>query len=146
MGPQVVAHTVRTTAAPALVHALLRDGAGWPAWSPLDSFVLESEAPGGGEGVGAVRVFRTGRHVSRERIVASVPDRHFAYVLLSGLPLRDYRADVELTPGEDGGTTIRWRSVFRAKVPGTGWIYRAALHRFTGDLVRGLARHADAAG
>jgi hypothetical protein len=146
MRPQVVEHTVRTTAAPDTVHALLRDGAGWPGWSPLESFALESPAPGGGEGVGAVRVFRTGRHVSRELIVASVPDRHFAYVLLSGLPLRDYRADVRLTPCEDGGTEIRWRSVFRAKVPGTGWIYRTALHRFVGDLVRGLARHADRAG
>ncbi|MEU9579276.1 SRPBCC family protein [Streptomyces chilikensis] len=128
-----------------MVHALLRDGAGWPKWSPLGSFALESQAPGGGEGVGAVRVFLTGRHVSRERIVAGVPDRHFAYVLLSGLPLRDYRADVRLTPCEDGGTEIHWRSVFRAKVPGAGWIHRRALDRFVGDVVRGPARHAAAA-
>ncbi|MFE5206942.1 SRPBCC family protein [Streptomyces sp. NPDC056600] len=146
MGPQVIEHTGHTTAAPRVVHALLRDGAGWPVWSPLESFTLESPAPGGGEGVGAVRVFRTGRHVSRERIVASEPDRHFAYVLLSGLPLRDYRADVVLTPGADGGTEIRWRSVFRAKVPGTGWIYRWALGRFVKDVVEGLARHAATAG
>jgi hypothetical protein len=146
MGPQVIEHMEHTAASPGVVHALLRDGAGWPAWSPLDSFSLESQAPDGGEGVGAVRVFRTGRHVSRERIVASEPDRHFAYVLLSGLPLRDYRADVELTPAASGGTEIRWRSVFRAKVPGTGWIYRWALGRFVRELVRGLARHAAAIG
>jgi hypothetical protein len=146
MGLQVIEHTEHTKAAPGAVHALLRDGAGWPVWSPLGSFALESQAPDGGEGVGAVRVFRTGRHVSREQIVASEPDRHFAYVLLSGLPLRGYRADVELTPDQAGGTEIRWRSVFRAKVPGTGWIYRRALDRFIGDVVRGLARHAETTG
>jgi len=59
-------------------------------------------------------------------------------VLLSGLPLRDYRADVDLTP-TDGGTDIRWHSTFHPKVPGTGWIYRRALTRFIGDMVRGLA-------
>ena len=72
------------------------------------------------------------------------PGRAFSYVLEAGLPLRDYRAAVTLTPG-DGGTRIAWRSTFRPKVPGTGWIYRRALGTFIGRTVEGLAAAADPA-
>ncbi|GAB3980315.1 SRPBCC family protein [Plantactinospora veratri] len=99
--------------------------------------------PGRAGGVGAIRIFRTGWLTSRERVVERVPDRRFSYELLSGLPLRDYRADVDLTP-ERGGTSIRWHSTFAARVPGTGWLYRRALHRFIGQVAAGLAAHAAA--
>ncbi|MEQ4305156.1 SRPBCC family protein [Plantactinospora sp. B6F1] len=134
---------VHTTAGPAVVYALLVDGAGWPTWSPLGSFELERPGADEPEGVGAIRVFRTGRVTSRERVVERVPDRRFSYELLSGLPLRDYRADVDLTP-ERGGTSIRWHSTFSARVPGTGWLYRLALGRFIGKVAAGLATHAAA--
>jgi hypothetical protein len=60
----------------------------------------------------------------------------------AGLPLRGYRADIDLTPVESGGTDIRWHSTFRAKVPGTGWLYRVVLGRFIQRCVDGLAAHA----
>lgn len=127
-----------TTASPATVYALLRDGASWPEWSPLGSFSLEREAPDGGEAVGAVRVFRTGRVTSREELVELVPDRRLSYALLTGLPLRGYRADIDLDPDGEGGTNIHWHSAFAAKVPGTGWIYRLSLGRFLQRMVDGL--------
>ena len=122
--------------------ALVADGATWPTWSPISSFALERPGDTEREGIGAVRVFRTdqttGRVTSRERIVELVPDRRLSYELLSGLPLRGYHADIDLTP--DGtGTTIRWRSTFRPKVPGTGWLYRMALARFIQRCATGLA-------
>ncbi|WP_051426227.1 SRPBCC family protein [Jiangella gansuensis] len=133
-----------TAAAPAAdVYALLRDGATWPEWSPIESFELESPGDGGGEGLGAVRVFRTGRIASRERIVELVPDRRFSYVLISGLAIKDYRADIDLAEGTNG-TTIRWRSSFRAKVPGTGWLYRRTLTGFIRKCVDGVAARATA--
>lgn len=138
---QKIETTARSSADATTVYALLVDGMSWPTWSPLDSFELESEAPGGGEGLGAVRVFRTGRTVSREEVVELVPDRRFGYALLSGLPLRNYRARIDLTPF-DGGTVIHWRSSFTPKVPGTGWIYRRALGMFIQRCVDGLAAHA----
>ena len=70
-----------------------------------------------------------------------MPGRRLSYVLLSGLPLRNYRADVDLTP-MDGGTAIRWHSKFGAARPGTGWLYRWALGRFIRQTVHGLAEHA----
>ena len=60
-------------------------------------------------------------------------------MLEAGLALRDYKAVVTLTPSPGGGTTINWRSTFRAKVPGTGWIYRRQLGAFIGETVDGLA-------
>jgi Polyketide cyclase / dehydrase and lipid transport len=133
--------TARTSAAPATVYGLLRDGASWPEWSPLGSFEIERAGEDEPEGVGAIRVFRTGRVTSREQIVELIPDRRLSYVLLSGLAIRNYRADVNLEPDADG-TRIHWRSSFDPKLPGTGWLYRRQLTRFLDRTVDGLARRA----
>jgi len=109
MALQVIEHNVNTEGPPAAVFALLADGSTWPRWSPIDAFELEAPGAGDPEGVGAIRVFTTGRHVSRERVVTVQPDEVFSYDLLSGMAIRDYRAVVTLSPlGE--GTSIHWRS------------------------------------
>jgi Polyketide cyclase / dehydrase and lipid transport len=144
MHEQVIDRTATTGADPAAVYALLADGSTWPEWSPLGSFTLLDPGDGVPEGLGAVRRFRTGRTTSRERVVERTPDTVFSYVLESGLPLRDYRAVVTLTPTA-GGTSIKWRSTFWPKVPGTGWIYRRQLGRFIGRTVAGLAEAAERA-
>ncbi|MGW5719374.1 SRPBCC family protein [Amycolatopsis sp. NPDC003865] len=126
------------------VYALLRDGASWPRWSPLGSFELVREGTDEPEGLGAIRLFRTGGIRSYEEIVALEPGRRFGYALDHGLPLRDYVAYVDLTP-VDGGTEIHWHSSFTAKVPGTGWFYRRFLTRFIGRVVAGLAEAAPVA-
>jgi Polyketide cyclase / dehydrase and lipid transport len=138
MAQQVIDRTATTTADPLAVYALLADGSTWPQWSPLGSFELIEPGDGTPEGLGAVRLFTTGRVKSRERVVERAPGEAFSYVLEAGLPLRDYRAVVTLTP-TDAGTSIRWRSTFHAKVPGTGWIYRRQLGTFIGRVVEGLA-------
>ena len=130
-----------TAAAPSDVYALLADGATWPTWSGIGSFELEQPGDHGGESLNAIRAFRTGRTTSRERIVELVPGRRFSYALLTGLPLKAYRADVDLTPSE-GGTSIRWHSTFFPKRRGTGWIFRLALGKFIQGCVTGLAEHA----
>lgn len=72
------------------------------------------------------------------------PGEVFAYELEAGMPVRDYRAVVTLTPGREG-ITVRWRSTFRAKVPGTGWLCRRQLGAFIGRTVQGLAAAAEQA-
>ena len=124
--------TVHSKAGPGTVFALLEDAGTWPVWSPIGSYRPE----------GNLRVFRTGRTVSREEVVEQVPGRRLGYRLLSGLPLNDYRADVDLTPSA-GGTDIRWHSTFTGKVPGTAWFYRLVLGRFIRRCAEGLAQHAD---
>jgi len=138
MNEQVIDHTVASAATPGAVFDLLADGSTWPEWSPLGSFELIEPGDGTPEGLGAVRLFTTGRHKSRERVVERRPGEVFSYALEAGLPLRDYRAVITLTSA-DGGTAIRWRSTFRAKVPGTGWLYRWQLDKFIGQTVAGLA-------
>ncbi len=139
--------TVTTSAPPATVYALLRDGASWPTWSPIGSFELERPAADEPEGLGAVRIFRTprpiGESVSHEQIVELVADRRFSYVLVSGLPIRDYRADVDLTPTAAGGTSIRWHSTFSGgRMPGSGPFFQYALGRFVAQVAEGLAARA----
>jgi uncharacterized protein YndB with AHSA1/START domain len=144
MAVQHIDAQATTAAPPGDVYALLRDGATWPEWSPLGSFELMRPGDEGGESVGAVRVFRTGRVRSQERIVELVPAERLSYVLEQGLPLRDYRADIDLEPVADG-TRIHWHSSFHAKVPGTGPLYRWQLGKFIQQTVDGLAERAEAA-
>ena len=54
------------------------------------------------------------------------------------MPLRNYRADIDLTPTATG-TSIRWHSTFSATMPGTGWFYRAVLSAFIARCASGLA-------
>jgi Polyketide cyclase / dehydrase and lipid transport len=133
--------TAHSHATPDAVFALLGDGSTWPRWSPIEAFELERAGDPPPEGVGAIRVFRRGRTTGRDQIVEVVPGRRLGYVSLSGLPVRDYRADVELEPAGDG-TTIRWQASFAPKVPGTGWVVERGLGRFLDQCAEGLARHA----
>jgi uncharacterized protein YndB with AHSA1/START domain len=129
--------SARSVAPPERVWALLADASSWTQWADVDEVEVEE-----GEGLGEVRRMRSGRYRSRERIVAFEPPWLFAYET-SGLPMRDYRADVTLT-AEDGGTRIRWHSRYRPKYPGTGWLMERRLTTFLGDTAERLARAAEA--
>jgi hypothetical protein len=128
MGRQRIEHTAVATADPATVYALLRDGASWPAWAPIDSLELERPGDEEPEGLGAVRLLRGGRVTGH--------DTH-----VSNLPVRDYRGDIDLEPVA-GGTRIRWVSQFEPKYPGTGALLRRGLDGFIAKCVGGLAEHA----
>lgn len=131
-------------AAPASVFRLLRDGATWPRWSLFDGFALEREGTGDDRlGVGAVRVFTTKVSRAREEVVEIVPDRRLSYVLLSGLPFENYRADVDLVPQADGGTLIRWRSRFDPRPAWMGWFWRGFMIRTLGQIGEQMARAAE---
>jgi hypothetical protein len=140
---QVIVDEVTTKGSPAAVFELLRDGSTWPEWSPIESFELVEAGDGETEGVGAVRIFRTGRIKSRERVITVQPNKEFGYMLVSGLAIRDYQAVVTVRP-EGAGAAIQWRSTFRAKLPGTGWIYRRQLAGFVGQVLNGLSVRAAA--
>jgi hypothetical protein len=141
MRRQLIDITTSSAAGPAAVYELLTNGATWPVWSPIDSFELEKEGAAQPEGIGAVRVFRRGRTVGRDTIVELVGDRRFGYTHVSKLPIKDYRADVDLEP-DGGGTRIRWRASFTPTVPGMGPLLRRALGRFLRQSAQGLADHA----
>ncbi|HEY4397390.1 MAG TPA: SRPBCC family protein [Acidimicrobiia bacterium] len=133
--------TAHSAAAPNAVFAFLADGTTWPRWSPIESFELEREGDPPPEGPGAIRVFRRGRTVGRDQLVDIAPAERFVYASLSGLPVRDYLAEVELT-AVVGGTDIRWQAAFSPKFFGTGRLLERGLRRFLEQCARGLAGHA----
>jgi hypothetical protein len=130
-------HVSKDIAAPAnRVWAILDDVSTWASWGPFDESRIESPGRSHVNSVGSIRAFRVGRTRSREQVVAYEPGRSFSYILLSGLPLKDYRADVTVTDLGAGSTRLEWRSRFRGPIPGTGWIYAKMLQVFLGKIVR----------
>jgi len=145
--PRSAAVSTHTNAACATVYELLVDGASWPTWIDLDSMTLEREGKDGGETIGAIRQFRFRRagikFATRERVAELIPGRRFGYTLVSGLPLRNYRATVDLTPTPNGGTDIRWSGAWSTALPGTGPLTQFILTRLYRQFSHGLARAAE---
>jgi hypothetical protein len=146
MGRKVIDVASRSSAAPRDVFATLVDGASWLEWGIWTGFELERPGSDAPEGVGAVRVFTSrsfGRTVvSREEVTEVVANRRIGYRLLSGLPLRDYRAGVELT-ADGEGTLVRWRADFERASLGRTWLYRRVLTRVLDDAAHRVARYAE---
>jgi uncharacterized protein YndB with AHSA1/START domain len=142
-GVQEIDVRVTSAATPAAVWALLADGETWPAWSAFDGYRVLEPGPDGGR-LGSTHELAKGKKQRTvETVVELVAQQRFSYVLVSGLPLDDYRADVDLSPTPGGGTEIRWHSTFRAQRPGTGWFFRLVLTRFIKDTSKDLARAAE---
>ncbi|MBO8198480.1 SRPBCC family protein [Streptomyces smyrnaeus] len=140
--PYNYAVTAHSRANPETVFTALVRAATWPSWSPIDAVEIEDGSdPGERQGVGDTRIFRTGRAVSRERIVELVPDRRFGYENVSG-PFRSYRGTVELAEAPQGGTDITWSAGFEPKLPLSGPLWRWYLTRFMQRMVDGLATYA----
>ena len=93
------------------------------------------------EGVGAVRRFTRYGMGSREEVLAWDPPTHLAYAILSGFPVRNYRADVTLSP-DTGGTRILWTATFDERVPGTARLTASVLRRMIRGFASGLADYA----
>ena len=143
MGRQEIQVEAHSSAPLEAVFSIVADGARWPTCTPLGSFTLERFDADGNEGPGAMRVFSTGPFRTREQVVEVTPPRHFSYVMVSGLPIRNYRADIDLEARPDG-TLLHWRAAFEAKVPGTGWLFRSYLKRFLQQSATGIAAAASA--
>jgi uncharacterized protein YndB with AHSA1/START domain len=138
VGAQVVIATAHSKAPPEAVWPLLADSATWPEWGPWDEHSLDREGAPAPHGIGALRTLTTGRVSVKEEITAFEPPRLLAYRLLSGLPVKDYKAEVMLS-AEEGGTKIRWWAEFKPTVPGTGWLIRRRLQTVFDDVTERLA-------
>lgn len=125
------------------VWELLTDTASWAEWAPFKTAEVATPGPDEPEGVGMVR--RLGRgmgQVTVERITEFDRPERFGYELVSGVPVRDYRATVRLV--ETGaGTRIEWRSTFGGRFPVPVAFVRIPLGRFIRATAEGLARAAE---
>ena len=122
MHPITISATAHSNADAATVFSVLKDAPNWPRWSMFDA--VELNRPGRDEphGVGSIRTFITKISRSREEVVELVQDRRLAYVLLAGLPFRNYQAVVEIEP-ELTGSRVTWSCSFYPKYVGTGWFW-----------------------
>jgi len=104
-------------ASPEAVWALVSDATRYPSWGPWSDGHYEQPGEESPRGVGAVQVLRSaqrymGRHTTTvEKILVFEEDRHLAYTVIRGIPVRNYRADVTLTPSGQG-THIRWAATW----------------------------------
>ena len=140
---RVIEATARSAASPEAVFQVIADGAGWQeaVWFVPRS-VVEREGDPPPDGVGSIRRFGLGPVASREEITLFERPHRLAYVARSGLPVRSYRAEVELTAADDGGTTVRWRGELEP-LPRTGAVMAFAFRRLLRSLARSAARHAE---
>ena len=129
-------------AAPAAVFSLLKNSDTWPKWSMFKTAELEQPGQDEPYGVGSIRIFSTSVTRSRERVIELIADRQLSYVLLSGLPFRNYRADVCLTSPGGVGTRINWTASFQC-LYGTGWFWRRFMNSVLSDMARRLAAAAE---
>jgi uncharacterized protein YndB with AHSA1/START domain len=136
-----ISATARSTAPRHEVFTYLADSATWSAWTPFSAVTVLEPAPGGGEGVGAVKQTRYRGMSGRERIVAFEPDSRLSYVYEKGVftpYLRDYVGVVDLSDDGDG-TAIHWHSTYTARFPGSGWMPQRTLPAFLQKCADGLA-------
>jgi uncharacterized protein YndB with AHSA1/START domain len=101
----------------------------YPLWTSMRTARLEQEGSPHPDGIGAIRFLGVGPIGAREQMLDFDPPHHLAYTILSGPPVRGYRADMVLSPTSDGGTDLRWTGGFDSAPPGAGRACRAVLER-----------------
>ena len=144
-------HTVEGSATsraePSAVWALLADTACWTEWAGFDEARRTKDGAPDPEGVGAHRLFLSGRVRNEEEIVRFEPGRVLGYRVIGGnIPVRNYRSEVTLAPADGGGTQITWRSTFEGKYPGLGGLVARRFGPFLQQTADKLARAAESGG
>jgi uncharacterized protein YndB with AHSA1/START domain len=133
-------------ASPETVWALVSDATRYPSWGPWSDGHYESAGAESPHGVGAVQVLRSaqrfmGRHTtSVEKILEFEEGRRLAYTVIRGIPVRNYRAEVSITPSSEG-TRIRWAATWDNTL--TGRMAWRGLRTFYPEMMAGLVTAAE---
>jgi hypothetical protein len=144
MSEQSFEVVARSPASAAAVFETLADIPGWQEWGRpfVPRSIRERDGAPEPNGVGAIRKAGAAGFWVHEEIVEFIPPARLSYILAGPLPLRRYRATVELEPDVGGGTLIRWRGRFEPTLPGTGPLLTRALRGVIAGLAKRLARAA----
>lgn len=133
-------------APPEAVWVLVSDATRYPSWGPWSDGHYERPGEESPRGVGAVQVLRSaqrymGRHTtSVEKILEFEEGQRLAYTVIRGIPVRNYRAEVTLTPVADG-TRIRWAAAWDNTLLGRmAW---RGLRTFYPEMMAGLVAAAE---
>jgi uncharacterized protein YndB with AHSA1/START domain len=109
---------------------------------PIRRSELEREGDPAPDGVGAVRVLKAIGPPLREQVLTYEPPSRFSYKLLSGAPVEDHVATVELTP-EGDGTKVVYAVRTMPTVPLGGAIVVAVAKRAVGQLLDGVVEESE---
>jgi uncharacterized protein YndB with AHSA1/START domain len=93
-----------TRATPETLWTLLADATSYAQWGPWNDSGWEHP---NAKGRDARRYLRYGRTTTVERILDLEQNRRLVYNVERGIPVRNYRAEVTLTPTADG-TRVAW--------------------------------------
>jgi uncharacterized protein YndB with AHSA1/START domain len=146
-----VAVEATSSANPDQVWSLVADANSYPQWGPWNDGGYRPSATGPAR-PGSIQWFRYGRRtVSVEEILEVEPARRLVYALVEGLPVKNYRAEVSLTPTPTPtpkptptatpGTTIRWSATWDDTV--LGRIVHRKLRQLYPEIVQALASAAN---
>jgi len=132
---------------PETVWAIVSDPMQYPHFGPWSSAGYrnsDGDPPPGA--VGSVYWLKSSRRTylryatSVEKIVEVDEGRSLAYTVIGGIPVRNYRADITLTP-VSGGTHIRWAATWDVTLAGR--VVHRTLTVLYPEIVTGLARLAE---
>jgi len=122
-------------AAPEAVWELVANASGYHQWGPWSAGGYENLGDRAPDGAGVIRWFRYGRTTTVEKVLESERCRRLVYTVVKGIPVRNYRAEVTLSP-EGEGTHIRWSASWDRTLPGR-FVHRR-LRAIYPDIVRDL--------
>ena len=143
---QVAAESI-VRASPQTVWELISDANRYPQWGPWSEAGYRREGDTSPRGPGAVQWLRSarrsyGRYVtSIEQIVEAEEGSRLVYTVIGGIPVRNYRAEVTLTPTADG-THIRWAATWDTTL--SGRIVHRGLSKFYPEMMASLVAAAEA--
>ena len=107
-----VAAEQTTRATPEAIWALVSDASSYPQWGPWSAGGYQRPGDTSPRGPGAVQWLRSSHRAylryatTIEKILEAEEGRRLTYTVLKGIPVRNYRAEVTLTPTADG-TRVR---------------------------------------
>ena len=136
-------------ATPGAVWALVSDATRYPEWGPWAAAGYQRPGDSSPHGPGAVYWLRSSRRAylryvtTVEKILNVEEGRRLAYTVIGGIPARNYRAEVTLTPVADG-TRIRWAATWDATLAGR--IVQRGLRTFFPQLLTALVAAAEKQG
>lgn len=116
------------------VWELVADANSYARWGPWQEGGYRPPVAGPSR-PGMIQWFRYGRRTSVEKILEVEPPRRVVYTVIDGLPVKDYRAEVLLTPTA-AGTSVRWAASWRPTL--LGRLARRPLQRIYVEVMEAL--------
>ena len=129
-------------AAPEVVWELVANADSYSQWGPWSASGYENLGAQPPDGAGVIRWMRYGRTTTVEKVLESERARRLVYTVVKGIPVRNYRAEVTLSP-EGEGTHIHWTASWDRTLPGR--IVQRSLCTIYPDVVGRLIAAAEGA-